>query len=114
MTALRSLTYIEFDIPFCDLVYGVAPCTASLVSSPPTGTIKCFNSKSTCQDVDNFTPSDVTLRFAKPTSYLPREINCIPSILEVSYTPSTISLGKNLGTRATLQVVFKDHPHSDT
>jgi hypothetical protein len=114
MTALRSLTYIELDIPFCSLVYGVAPCTASLVSSPPTGTIKCFNSKATCQDTDNFTPADVTLRFAKPTNYLPREIDCIPSILEVSYTPSTISLGKNLGTRATLSVTFKDHPHSDT
>lgn len=114
MTALRSLTFIELDIQFCDLVFGVAPCTASLVSSPPTGTIKCFNSRSSCQDIANFTPSDVTLRFSKPTSYLPLDIECIPSILDVSYTPSTISLGKNLGTRATLSVTFKDHPHSDT
>lgn len=112
--SLQSLTYIEIDIPFCTLTYGVAPCTASLVSSPPTGTIKCFNSRKTCQDIANFDPADVTLRFAKPTSFLPRDIDCIPSISDVSYTPSIISLGKNLGTRATLSVTFKDHPHSDT
>jgi hypothetical protein len=111
---MRSLTYIEVDISFCSLVYGVAPCTASLVSSPPTGTIKCFNCRATCQDIANFDPEDVTLRFAKTANYLPREIECIPSIDAVSYTPATISLGKNLGTRATLSVAFKDHPHSDT
>jgi len=114
MTSLQSLTFIEIDIEFCSLVYGVPPCMASLVSSPPTGTIKCFNSRATCQDIDNFSPEDVTLRFARPTTFLPRSIDCIPSILEVSYTPSTISLGKNLGTRATLSVTFRDHPHSDT
>lgn len=111
---MRSLTFIEVDVPFCSLVYGVAPCTASLVSSPPTGTIKCFNSRATCQDIANFDPEDVTIRFAKPTDYLPSDIECIPSILDVSFTPATISLGENLGTRATLSVTFKDHPHSDT
>ncbi|WP_262048663.1 hypothetical protein [Bradyrhizobium sp. Bra78] len=108
---MQSLSYIELDIPFCDHVYGVAPCTASI---PTTGTIKCFNCRNTCQDIANFSPSDVTLRFARPADYLPREIECIPSILDVAYTPATISLGKNLGTRATLSVTFKDHPHSDT
>jgi hypothetical protein len=112
---MKSLTFIEIDIPVCSLAYGVAPCTASLTASPPTGTIKCFNSRVTCQDIANYDPEDVTLRFAKPVSYLPREIDIVAaSIIEVSYTPATISLGKNLGTRATLSVTFKDHPHSDT
>lgn len=112
---MQSLTFIEVDIAFCSLIYGVAPCTASLTSSPPTGEIKCFNSRATCQDIGNFAPSDVTLRFAKPAAYLPTDIDIVAdSIIEVSYTPSTISLGKNLGTRATLSVTFKDHKHSDT
>ncbi|MEY9580953.1 hypothetical protein ABIE88_008529 [Bradyrhizobium diazoefficiens] len=109
---MKSLTYIELDVPFCTRTYGVAPCTASI---PTTGSIKCFNSKNTCQDTAHFLASDVTWRFAKPASYLPTNIDIVAaSILDISYTPATISLGKNLGTRATLSITFKDHPHSDT
>ncbi|WP_051057058.1 hypothetical protein, partial [Bradyrhizobium yuanmingense] len=107
----QALTYIEIDIPFCSLTYGVAPCTASI---PTTGDAKCFNSIKTCQDRDNFTESEVTLRFAKPTEYLPREIDCIPSIVSVEFSPATVSLGKDLGQRASLTVTFQDHSHSDT
>jgi hypothetical protein len=108
---VKSLTYVEIDVPVCTLTYGVAPCTASI---PDTGAIKCFNSKATCQDRANFAEDEVTLRFALDTAYLPADIEAIPSILAVSFTPATISLGENLGTRATLEVSFKDHPHSDT
>ncbi|MEY9110391.1 hypothetical protein ABH999_006587 [Bradyrhizobium yuanmingense] len=107
----RALTYIEIDIPFCALTYGVAPCTASI---PATGAAKCFNSIKTCQDRAHFSESEVTLRFAKPTEYLPREIDCIPSIVSVDFSPATVSLGKDLGQRASLTVTFQDHCHSDT
>lgn len=109
---MQALEFIELDVPFCSRVYGVAPCTASI---PTTGDIKCFNSRNTCQDIANFSAANVTWRFAKPTAYLPADIDIVaPSITEISYTPATISLGKSLGTRATLSVTFKDHPHSDT
>jgi len=108
---VKSVSYIELDIPFCSLTYGTAPCTASI---PTTGAIKCFNTIKTCQDRDHFTESEVTLRFARPTAYLPKEIDCIPNVQEISFTPATISLGENLGTRATLSVSFFDEPHSDT
>jgi hypothetical protein len=108
---VKALEYIEIDIPVCSLIYGTAPCTASI---PTTGAIKCFNTRATCQDRDNLTEADVTLRFAKPTSYLPKEIDCIPNVQETSFTPATISLGENLGTRATLSATFFDEPHSDT
>lgn len=107
----QSVTYIEIDIPFCSLTYGVAPCIASI---PTTGAAKCFNSIKTCQDRKNFTESDVTLRFAKMAEYLPRDIDCIPSIISVDFSPATVSLGKDLGQRASLTVTFQDHPHSDT
>ena len=109
---MQSLTFVEIDIPVCSLTYGVAPCTASV---PSTGDDKCFNCKSTCQDRANYDEEEVTLRFAKPVGYLPTDIDIVaPSIAEVSFTPATISLGENLGTRATLNVVFKDHKDADT
>src|SRR5690349_5293148 len=107
----QAVTYVEIDIPFCSLTYGVSPCTAAI---PTTGDAKCFNSIKTCQDRNHFTESDVTLRFAVPTEYLPSEIDCIPSVSSVSFSPATVSLGKDLGQRASLTVTFQDHPHSDT
>src|SRR5690606_12697022 len=87
------------------------PCQAEL---GVTGSIKCFNTLKTCQDPDNFINAPVTLRFAVPTDYLPRDIDCIPNVRDVSITPGVISLGENLGTRSSVTVVFDDHPHSDT
>lgn len=107
---MRSLTYIEIDIDYCALSYGVSPCTASL---GVTGEIKCFNSLVSCQDREHFDNQPVTLRFAQSTSYLPRDIDCIPSITAVSFNPAVISLGQDLGQRATLNVTFQDHPHND-
>lgn len=89
--------------------------TGGLVSGDfATGDIKCFNSIKTCQDRLRFDEGDVTLRFAKPTDYLPAEIEAIPSISTVDFTPAIVSLGVDIGQRATLSVSFKDHPHSDT
>ncbi len=108
------LTYIEIDIPFCANTYGVAPCMASLTDSPPTGTRKCFNTPNTCQDRVNYIDAPVTLRFSEDVGFLPQDINVIPTIVSMSFTPAEVSLGKNLGTRASLSVTFKDHPWPDT
>jgi hypothetical protein len=53
-----------------------------------------------------------TFRFAVPASYLPADIEAIPSIESVDFQPATISLGENLGQRASLTIQFKDHRHS--
>jgi len=52
-----------------------------------------------------------TFRFAMPASYLSNTIDAIPSISSVSFDPAAISLGENLGVRATLDVSFTDHKH---
>jgi hypothetical protein len=52
-----------------------------------------------------------TYRFAIATSYLSNAIECIPSIDNISFTPQRISLGENLGQRASLKVTFRDHRH---
>lgn len=111
MSDRQSLTYVELDILFCDHVYGIAPCQAVL---GVTGDIKCFNSRKTCQDIANFTASEVTLRFAIDSEYLPKEIFAYPFIKDIDYEPATISLGTNLGQRASVKITFQDHPHNDT
>lgn len=79
-----------------------------------TGTAKCFQCLSTCQDTENFAEETRTLRFAKPADYLPRDIDIVgPWIGSIDFTAATVSLGENLGTRAVLKVRIEDHPHSD-
>lgn len=107
--------YIEIDVPWCALAYGLMNssglCPAVLgVDSA----IKCFNTLPTCAVPDSFTPQTVTLRFARPTPHLPDDIDAIPSIREVEFTPAEVSLGEGLGTRATLEIVLDDHPWPDT
>jgi hypothetical protein len=66
----------------------------------------------------NFTPptaadtSDITrYRFVIDAAYLPIDISAIPSIKEVKITPAIVSLGEDLGQRASLEVIFRDHQH---
>lgn len=83
-------------------------------ASDATGTAKCFNSLKTCQDRVNFLNNPVTMRFAQDTSYLPADIPAVPSVVSVQFSPATISLGKDLGQRATLTITFRDHRDADT
>lgn len=108
---MHALTYVEIDIPYCSLAYGAAPCTASI---GVTGDDKCFNTFKTCQDEANYAASTVTMRFAVPTAALPTDIDCLPNIKEVSVDPAMISLGEDLGQRASISVRFVDAPDSDT
>jgi len=107
----KSLVYVEIDIPFCANIYGEAPCTAAL---GVTGEIKCFNSLATCQDRPNYIDDPVTLRFSEDSVHYPKEIEAIPSLVGHSMTPATVSLGRDLGQRASLSVTFKDHRWPDT
>ncbi|MGE0366930.1 MAG: hypothetical protein AB7Q00_14480 [Phycisphaerales bacterium] len=107
---MKSVTYVEIDLDPCDLVYGTAPCEAAL---GVTGTKKCFNTVKTCQDFANYDPTTQTLRFGIMSSHYPRNIDHIPLLRSVSFSGATISLGENLGQRATLTVSFNDGAHSD-
>lgn len=109
---MKSLTYIEIDVPRCTHTYGVAPCTASIF----TGSFKCYNSPNTCQDRANYNEEVITLRFAVDTVWLPSTVDIeivAPSVVSDDLTPGTVSLGEDLGTRTTLSVTFRDHPFGD-
>lgn len=106
----KLLTYVELDIDYCSLSYGESPCTAAIGI---TGSNKCYNSLNTCQDRPNFTSSTVTLRFTKDVGFLPTDIEAIPSLIGVDFTSGKVSLGEDLGQRASVVIKFKDHRHGD-
>lgn len=108
--SIQALFYVEIDLPRCSLTYGSAPCTAAI---DITGERKCFNSLKTCQDTDNYTETTEVLRLARPTSFLPIDIPCLPYISSIDFTPAMISLGNDLGQRASIKIKCQDHPHSD-
>lgn len=113
MTTRRWQTFVEIDVSICSLTYGTAPCTASV---PTTGTQKCYNSRGSCQDLAHYAETFVTLRFAQDTGYQAETgIDYITdSLVDADVTPGVISLGENLGQRASVSCTFRDHPHSDT
>lgn len=112
---MKSLTFVEIDVDYCALTYGTAPCVATTTGGSPTGTRKCFNTLATCQDRDNFDNDPVTLRFAMPTAYLAESgIEAFACLESVSFTPGRVSLGKDLGERASLRVTARDFRWSDT
>jgi len=112
----EPLQIIEIEQPLCSLQYGQGACAAVLGE---TGDRKCFNTSRTCQDLDNYTPDTLTLRFAKPQQGLPDDIYLIPSVVSASTSPTEINVvGSSsskgpLGVRAKLTVTFQDHPYSD-
>lgn len=107
---------VEIDQDYCNNNYGINPCTASI---GVTGTDRCFNTRKTCQDPNNYGRGNITLRFVKPVSNITDEQYLIPSLVSVDTTPTVINVGGNakdkkaLGTRATATIVFQDHPHTD-
>lgn len=55
--------------------------------------------------------SEQTWRFAIDSEHLPPEIEAIPSLVSVDLQPAIVSLGENLGQRASLRATFRDHRH---
>src|SRR4030095_1831511 len=92
--------------------FGTCPAVLGVDSAE-----KCFNTLATCPAtvLSSFTNVPKTLRFAMPTQILPTStIDAIPSIKSITFDPATVSLGQNLGARASITVTFEDHPHSDS
>lgn len=110
MTERLALTFVEIDIPVCSLTHGTSPCTAT-----GTGDARCFNCLSTCQDLPNYDEEEVTLRFAKPTDDIDGAgIEAISALTSVDISPAMISLGEDLGQRASVTASFRDFKWSDT
>lgn len=108
----EPIVLVQIDQDFCANSYGVSPCTAS-------GSVKCFNTRKSCEDPANYDKQVLTLTFAKPQLNLSTVDNIIPSLRDSSTAPSTINPTNSnrntsaLGQRAVATLTFEDHPHSD-
>lgn len=112
----KALVFVELDIDYCALRYGettdAGTCPAVLGVDSEA---KCWNTKATCAARPSYLSSTVTLRFAEGTAYLAESgIDAIACIEDIAFTPGTISLGEDLGTRSSLRVTMSDFPWSDT
>ena len=99
---------VEMDLEYCGNFFGFSPCTAT-----GSGDSKCYNVRNTCQDLPNFASSVKTYRFCESRSAHPIGLVAIPSLNNVSISPAKIDLGGGLGTRASVNLSFIDHPASD-
>lgn len=107
----EPITVVELDIGYCSLTYGTAPCTASV---GVTGSQKCFNTRFSCQDPDNYDEETKTYRFCQPFDNMPIGVNMIPSIDgDVARAPTSTTGGKGLGDRAVVKVTLNDHTWHD-
>lgn len=113
----KLVRVVEFDVDFCENIYGEAPCTASM--SLPGQPRKCFNTFPTCQDKPNFNPGTLTLRFCEPRVDLPPKPLAFPVLESVSPVTATVNIaGTNerfngLGRRGTITATLSDFPYND-
>ncbi len=116
MSARQPVQVIEIDVDACALTYGVGLCPAALGLS---GNRKCFNTFATCQAPSAFAKAPLTLRFATPTTRLPRGQTVFPALVGVSGRPASVTLAGvdpsrgPLGRRATVTVRLVDFPYHD-
>lgn len=108
----QPVNIIEIDQTYCSRSYGFAPCTANEDDN-------CFNTRSTCDDPENFDASTLTLKFIDNESPPLRDGYYLPFIDSIKVSPASINRsGSNesqspLGKRGVLTVTFNDYPHND-
>jgi N-acetylneuraminic acid mutarotase len=101
-----SMPAVNYSFPMCTLIDGRVFIAGGYDGSAQYDEAYIYSL--------GYEKSSVTLRFGLDVGFLPDDIECIPSLTGVSFQPSQISVGGDLGTRASLSLTFKDHPHSDT
>lgn len=110
--AREPITIIQIDQDYCSRTHGTAPCTAT--GEP------CFNTRATCQDVENYALGDpLLLKFVSDRSPQMRDDYYLPLLKSVKIgaaklNPGGASSGTTaLGMRAILSATFTDRPHTD-
>lgn len=105
---MRVVTVVEIDLPLCQLTYSEAPCEAEL---GVTGEKRCFQTRKSCQDLENFDPAATTVRFIEDSADL--AYDALPNLVSVRTRPGVTDPGRSMGQRESVTVTFRDHPHSD-
>lgn len=113
----QAVQYVELYLERCVNTYGTAPCTAAVGT---TGTKKCFNTFSSCQDQTHFASAPVVYRFSTTelwtAPYGPQTAASpptFPTLMSVNTAPTVLTPGKGLGVRSSVQITIQDHPWHD-
>ena len=86
----KPYAIFEIDVPRCPLVYGEGLCTAALSSKTPH---KCYNTKFTCQDQDNYDGSNVvTHRYVLNIDGMPKQAGYFPLLQTLSTRAAEVNL----------------------
>lgn len=119
----ETIQLVEIDQPRCTRVYGdgvgSSPSSGCQAVLGTTGERKCYNTRATCQDQENFSDGTLTLRFSRAQEGVLQYGPLIPSLLQVATTPMSINLSgmdrseSALGRREVATLNFQDHRHSD-
>ncbi len=104
----RPCTFVELDLDYCQLTYGVGLCPAVLgVDSVQ----KCFNTRRTCPVPAAYDPAARTYRFSN------RELGpiklSIPCLQSASFVSTKIDPARSFGQRGSVQVTIQDFPWAD-
>ena len=99
-----NAVYVEFDLPYCSLDFGVAPCTA-------TGT-PCFNTRNNshdCGDPANYTATTLTVRFAlnNGATYWPQDgIPTFKILKSAQSMGAKLNPAESMGERASCTIML--------
>lgn len=88
----KPVTMCGIVADFCSLTHGIAPCTAT-----ETGDNKCFNTRSSCNDTDNYTKDSKEYILSQPRDNLPKIMieDSFDLLIETSYNISSSSYSGN-------------------
>ena len=101
----KPLAICKPSLSSCSLVFGSGLCTAT--GEP------CYNTRSTCKDVLNFTASTVTHTFMDEKANVPIGEEIFPSLVKVTTSSNRVTFGKGLGYRAKGTATLRDFKHDD-
>ncbi len=104
----RPCTFVEIDLDYCQLTYGVGDCPAVLGIDSVQ---KCFNTRRTCPVPLAYDPAARTYRFSN------RELGplklSIPALQKTSFVSTKIDPARSFGQRGSVQVTIQDFPWAD-
>lgn len=100
---------VQLEVDRCSLSFGNAPCTAT-ASNPDD---KCYNTRATCEDPENYSIGTFTYNFCSDVLKPPR--SCFPWIPKngVRVTPVRTSMDGSIFENGTVSVRIADHPMHD-
>jgi hypothetical protein len=104
----QACVVVELLLDFCQLRFGQGRCQATLAGPG----LQCFNTASTCQFLDAYTPTGKSYRFTNTRINAP-DI-ALPILRDIKFAGTVIDPGKGLGIRASVSAQFEDFPSGDT